>query len=265
MLRRCFLLVGLTVVFCLLFAQAAFAQFDDAPAVDSWVYESFRLVYDAGLIKGYPDGTFRGERPATRNEVVEFLARLMKYFEEKLAGVQAETQAAAKTAQDAAQAAEAAKGTATATPEKRYLSEEEVKALIQEELAAQEPGITQEDLDILSDDIYGAIQDLEEQFMEELEALDVRVTTLEEKVEALENKDKEHEDRIAKLQADLESATGTIQELQTDLDAVNKTLEGIQAQSAQDVAKAQEEAKKAKSVGYVGAALGVIGLLLALL
>ncbi|MGQ9779236.1 MAG: S-layer homology domain-containing protein [Bacillota bacterium] len=261
-MRRFWLGIGLVIAFCLFLSQAAFAQFDDAPSVDSWVYESFRLVYDAGLIKGYPDGTFRGERPATRNEVVEFMARLMKYFEEKLAGVQAGSaeaekalqaaqaaEAAAKAAQAAAEKAQAAES-AGGVPEKEYLSKEEVVALIEEELAAREPGITQEDLDMLSEEIYEAIRDLEEQFIDELNALDVRVTTLEEKVEALENKDKEHEEAIAKLQADLETAT--------------KTIEEIKAQAAQDVAKAETEAKKAKSMGYVGAALGLIALLLAL-
>ncbi|NLG84151.1 MAG: hypothetical protein GX493_06010 [Firmicutes bacterium] len=257
-MRRFIVGVGLVVAFCLFLSQAAFAQFDDAPTVDSWVYESFRLVYDAGLIKGYPDGTFRGERPATRNEVVEFLARLMKYFEEKLANVQPgsvgaekaleaakEAEAAAQAAQAAAEKAQAATekaGTGTVS-DKTYLSKEDVVALIQEELAAQEFA-TQEDLDSLSEDIYAAIQDLEEQFFEELDALDVRVTTLEEKVQALEEKDKAHDEALAKLQADLTEA--------------QKTITEFRAQSSQDVTKAEAEAKKAKTMGLLGIIVGLL-------
>jgi len=192
--------------------QAALAQFDDAPKMDSWVYQSFKLVYDAGLIKGYPDGTFKGSRPATRNEVVEFMARLMNYFEQKLAG-----QAPVKTVSNT-----------------QCLSEEDCKALIAEALAEQDESASQEEVSMLSDDVFDAIQDLEEQFRDELDALDVRVTTLEQKVAALEESDKKQDETIAKLQEDL-------------------------AKSAQDNASAQEEAKKAKTFGLIGIILAVLG------
>ncbi len=252
-MRRCLLILVSAMVLSFVLGQAALAQFDDAPSVDSWVYQSFKQVYDAGLIKGYPDGTFRGGRPATRNEVVEFLARLMNYFEQKLVDVQATAQSAQATAQSAqttAQSAQTAAQAQTAQPttEKTYLTEEQVKALIAEELAQQEPGVTQEDLDLLSDDVYQAIQDLETEFQAELDALDVRVTTLEQRVDAVEKKNAEQDAAITKLQADLQ--------------ATNKSLEETKAMAAQDVASAEEETRKAKTLGIVGTVLAVIACLL---
>jgi len=211
------------------------AQFDDEPKVDSWVYQSFKLVYDAGLIKGYPDGTFKGDRPATRNEVVEFLARLMNYFDQKLVGL---TPAAPDTA----------------APAKECLSKEEVKALIAEELTTKATGATQEDLKALSDDVFTAIQTLEGQFLDELKQLDVRVTTLEQQVEAIQAKDTSQDAAIAKLQADLQATNKA-------LDTTSKSLDATKAQAAQDVANAQEETKKAKTMGIIGALLAILAFL----
>ena len=252
-MRRRLLILGIALVLGVVLGQAALAQFDDAPKVDSWVYQSFKLVYDAGLIKGYPDGTFRGGRPATRNEVVEFMARLMNYFEQKLVDVQNTAQSAQSTAQSAqstAQSAQtAAQTTQTTTPppaqDKTYLTEDQVKALIAEELAKQKPGVTQEELKAQSDELYKAIKDLEKSVTAELDQLKVRVTTLEKRVDAVEQKNKDQDTAITKLQADLQ--------------ATNKALEETKAQSSQEVAKAEEEAKKAKTLGIVGVILAVIG------
>ncbi len=246
-MRRRLLILGIALVLGVVLGQAALAQFDDAPKVDSWVYQSFKLVYDAGLIKGYPDGTFRGGRPATRNEVVEFMARLMNYFEQKLVDVQNTAQSAQSAAQEAQTAAKTPQTTVTPPPaqEKTYLTEEQVKALIAEELANQKAGVTQEDLDARSNEIYAAINDLEMEFNTELDQLDVRVTTLEKRVDTVEQKNKDQDAAITKLQADLQ--------------ATNKAMEETKAQSSQDVAKAEEEAKKAKTLGIVGVILAIIG------
>lgn len=206
-MRRFSLLTVLILVFCFVLGQVASAQFDDAPTMDSWVYQSFKTVYDAGLIKGYPDGTFRGNRPATRNEVVEFMARLMAYFESRLGGGQPGT--------------------------RQNLSEEDVKALIAEALA--ERGGTASDGQV--DQVYEAIQDLEELFWEELDHLDVRVTTLEKKVEALEQS-------VAKLESDMAA---------------------VRSEAMYGSVQAEEEVKRAKTMGTIGTILGAIGILLALL
>ncbi|MGQ9779158.1 MAG: S-layer homology domain-containing protein [Bacillota bacterium] len=228
MFRRRLLLLGWILFFTISLSRVAFAGFKDAPTPESWVYRSFKLVYDAGLIKGYPDGTFRGNRPATRNEVVEFMARLMRYFEARLAGAKPDR-------------------ATVAGMEKKYLTEEEVKALLKEELAKRETGLSEEEIARRVDEIYEAIRDLEEEFREELDGLDLRVTTLEEKTAAIEETHKAREAETAGLRRELEAA--------------KENLARLQAQMAQDRARAEEEAKKAKRMGYLGMALGLLGLL----
>ena len=58
--------------------------FEDSPKPSHWVYDQFMLVYNSGLLKGYPDGTFKGERHATRYEMVELTARVLRLFEARL-------------------------------------------------------------------------------------------------------------------------------------------------------------------------------------
>lgn len=260
MLRRSVLLLSLVLILGFTFGQAAFAQFDDAPSVDSWVYDSFKVVYDAGLIKGYPDGTFKGGRPATRNEVVTFMARLMAYFEAKLAEakpVQSEQPKAEVPCLTEDQVKdlinEALTEHASKEAEKKILSEEDVKALIAEALA-EENYATQDDLAALSEEVdrvYEAIQELEEALRADLDSLDVRVTTLEEQVKAIEAKNDKQDEAIAKLQSDLANT--------------NKALEEAKAQAAQDKSQTAEETKKAKTMGTIGTILGALGVLLFLI
>jgi outer membrane biosynthesis protein TonB len=47
----------------------------------SWAYQSLKSLQDRGILKGYPDGTFQGERPLTRDE---FAAGLNKALEKTL-------------------------------------------------------------------------------------------------------------------------------------------------------------------------------------
>jgi hypothetical protein len=51
---------------------------------DHWAYDAIAELYDAGLIEGYPDGTFGGSRLLTRYEFAQALARLMYTLEERM-------------------------------------------------------------------------------------------------------------------------------------------------------------------------------------
>jgi hypothetical protein len=124
---------------------AAFGAFEDSPKPSHWVYDQFMLVYNSGLLKGYPDGTFKGERYATRYEMVELTARVLRLFEARLG--------------------------------KAGLTEERVRALIAEELAGTDV-----------DELLNAIKALEKEFRADLDAMDVRVTLLEQKVAELDGK-----------------------------------------------------------------------------
>lgn len=162
MKRIILITAALLMVFSLI--PTAFGAFEDEPSSDHWVYENFQKVNDAGLIKGYPDGTFKGERPATRYEMVEMVARLLDYFQEKIG--QTDTDGNGVVG----------------------LDEDQVRAIIAEECNAE-----------AVDEIYQAIENLEIALQEDLAALDVRVTTLEEEVEQLKARDEE----LAKKDAEL--------------------------------------------------------------
>jgi len=73
-------LLGLLLVIAVLvLAVPAFAQspFSDVP-MDHWAYQAVDTLTKAGLIEGYPDGTFKGNQPMTRYEFAMLIARAMQ-------------------------------------------------------------------------------------------------------------------------------------------------------------------------------------------
>ena len=185
-----FLAVVTAVSLVLTLASAAMAGFDDAPKSDHWVYDNFMLVYNSGLLKGYPDGTFKGPRYATRYEMVE-LTRVLTYFESKLAS--------------------GAGG---------GLNANQVRALIREELGLDAGE---------ADELYTAIQELQNEFREELLQQGIRITLLEQTVEA-------NTEEIAALKAEV------------------KEIKGGSA------AEAMKQAKSAKIMAIIGIILGIAGI-----
>ena len=67
------------VVLVSLLAVPAFAQSSPAETVpfDHWAYDAVQQVVDAGVIIGYPDGTFKGDRAMTRYEFAAAISRLL--------------------------------------------------------------------------------------------------------------------------------------------------------------------------------------------
>lgn len=63
---------------CVAFAAPAFAAnpFSDVP-MHHWAYDAISVLADHGVIEGYPDGTFKGNRPITRYEMSMMVARAM--------------------------------------------------------------------------------------------------------------------------------------------------------------------------------------------
>jgi chromosome segregation ATPase len=98
--------------------------------------------------------------------------------------------------------------------------------------------IVQEDVEILWD----AINALELEFKEDLEAMGVRVTTLEEQVN-------DHEDRIVQLEA---QAAG----MQRNLDAIDVNIEELKKADKTNLTVAIGAA----ILGAAGVVLGIIGL-----
>jgi hypothetical protein len=73
--------LGLLLAVVLLLAVSApvFAQgaFSDVPS-GHWAYQAVDTLSKAGLIEGYPDGTFKGDRQMTRYEFAMAIARMMQ-------------------------------------------------------------------------------------------------------------------------------------------------------------------------------------------
>ena len=65
---------------CVLGATSAFAAnpFSDVQPSD-WAYQAVEQLADEGIIIGYPDGTFGGERNITRYEMAQLVARAMAH------------------------------------------------------------------------------------------------------------------------------------------------------------------------------------------
>lgn len=69
--------VAFLMIAALLLSMSAIAfaqEFPDVPP-DHWAYDAVQELVDAGIIQGYPDGTFGGKRAMTRYEFAEALAK----------------------------------------------------------------------------------------------------------------------------------------------------------------------------------------------
>ncbi|WP_448588719.1 DUF3373 family protein [Thermodesulfobium sp.] len=69
------------LLFVFLLASSAFAgPFSDVPA-NSWAYKAVQDLAAKGLVIGYGDSTFRGDRLATRYEMAMVVARMLDMYE----------------------------------------------------------------------------------------------------------------------------------------------------------------------------------------
>lgn len=84
-MRRKLTFVTLLVAFLLLaFAGLASAKsFDDVPKTH-WAYDAVEYLASKGLVEGYPDGTFKGDRTMTRYELAMIIARAYAKMEDML-------------------------------------------------------------------------------------------------------------------------------------------------------------------------------------
>ena len=58
----------------------------------SWAYQSVEQLAYAGIINGYPDGTFKGNKPITRYEMAQMVAKAMANQDKANAEQQADDQ-----------------------------------------------------------------------------------------------------------------------------------------------------------------------------
>jgi Putative porin/S-layer homology domain len=76
------LAVSALCVAVFVFASAAFAAgpYDDVPG-EHWAYQSLDYLTQHGVLEGYPDGFFKGDRTLTRYEFGQAVARLLDTIE----------------------------------------------------------------------------------------------------------------------------------------------------------------------------------------
>ena len=74
-------------VFAVTMAAPAFAAplFPDVPE-NHWARDAVATLAAKGIVEGYPDGTFKGDRAATRWEVAMVVARLLAKMEQEREG-----------------------------------------------------------------------------------------------------------------------------------------------------------------------------------
>jgi hypothetical protein len=66
-------------------ALAAVNPFTDVPA-SHWAYDALSQLAARGVISGYPDGSYKGTRPATRYEIASTVARSLAKIDIEKAG-----------------------------------------------------------------------------------------------------------------------------------------------------------------------------------
>ena len=76
-MKHAFLKAAIATCFaCAAVTVSAANPFTDVSA-DDWAYQAVASLSDEGVIDGYPDGTFRGDKHVTRYEIAQIVARLM--------------------------------------------------------------------------------------------------------------------------------------------------------------------------------------------
>lgn len=76
-MKHVFLKAAIAACFaCAAVTVSAANPFTDVSA-DDWAYQAVASLSDEGVIDGYPDGTFRGDKHVTRYEIAQIVARLM--------------------------------------------------------------------------------------------------------------------------------------------------------------------------------------------
>ncbi len=81
------LIFALAALFVLAFGvSASAAMFKDVPT-DHWAYEAIDYLQQQGLVEGFPDGEFKGNRTFTRYEMAMVVARMYSKLEDLAGGM----------------------------------------------------------------------------------------------------------------------------------------------------------------------------------
>lgn len=74
-------LAAAIAVLTLIAVPSIAAEYKDVPK-EHWAAESVQMVTDSGIMKGYPDATFKGDKPVTRYELAVALQGMVQFLEQ---------------------------------------------------------------------------------------------------------------------------------------------------------------------------------------
>lgn len=84
------LLLGLGVAIAMTFAGSAWAQVPPDVPPGHWAYDAIEELVSEGIIKGYPDGTFKGRAPLTRYEFAIAIRDALAVIQQRIDEVRAQ-------------------------------------------------------------------------------------------------------------------------------------------------------------------------------
>lgn len=256
-------------------AFAAGMPFADVPK-DHWAYDSVAELAASGLIIGYPDGTFKGERQFTRYEMSMVFARVLGRLDTLIAAeVGAEVKAGVaglsddiynKVAQALVEEMAKVKAELTATIESELANVELPEAKVIERVVVEKPvevvqpfELTDEAKALIAkvaaDAVAENVSKLEPKVVEKLVELEPEVTAkeLQELMAAVANAqmtaDLTAED-VAVLKADVAAARGLLDEVAFGLDVNDAVLAVTDKKAEMALAEADgalEAAEEAKA------------------
>ncbi|HEY3283704.1 MAG TPA: porin [Armatimonadota bacterium] len=174
----------------LLSPTLARAEPQDVPR-GHWAYEAVQDLANKGLVLGYSDGKFLGNRTLSRYEMAALTKRVIDRLEQRITEVASQASSAQSKAEEAKTAAEEAKNAARTTPPTTVV-----------EPPSAVPGVTREDLD--------AVQKLVDEFKveltvmgENLEKVRTELDALKEDVEGVKSMVEGMNDQIKLHDADI--------------------------------------------------------------
>jgi hypothetical protein len=80
------IVISLTALFLLLAGGSAIAKSFDDVDKSHWAYDAVEYLASKGLVEGYPDGTFKGDKMMSRYELAMLVARAYAKMEDMAAG-----------------------------------------------------------------------------------------------------------------------------------------------------------------------------------
>jgi hypothetical protein len=235
-------LAGLLTVLGLGFGQA---QFADVPA-GHWAREAVERIAAAGLITGFPDGTFRGDTNLTRYQAALIFHRLLTQLEERPVAIAPEDLVVIRNAVQEVAAELAALGVRVTALEDNAATRDDIarlEAAIEEvKKAIPEPGVDAAALADLADRVEAASV-AADTALAQAQALAERLDAVEGDVAALETNVEANADSIRALNELAVLLNQDVLSLQDRVTAVEKRLGEIDFDAfaeREDVSAVQE-------------------------